>query len=66
MDDGRVLSVGPYPVGEAELSDSMLTGHEVDDRTFVNRQLANEVGKMVEEDPRTSAELIKRWMEADE
>jgi flagellar M-ring protein FliF len=66
MDDGRVLSVGPYPVGEAELSDSMLTGHEVDDRTFVNRQLANEVGKMVEEDPRTAAELIKRWMEADE
>jgi flagellar biosynthesis/type III secretory pathway M-ring protein FliF/YscJ len=62
----RILSVGPHPVGEAERSDGMLTGHEVDEQTLIDRQLGEELTRMVEGDPSTAAELVKRWVEEED
>lgn len=57
-----VLTVGRQPVGQAEVSGSLLTGHEVDDETLRFQELGREVSKLVEEDPESSAQLIRRWI----
>lgn len=62
QDEEDTLSVGQYPVGEAQLTDSFLTGKEVDEKTMLHQQLSQEVSKMVSEDPRAAADLIKRWI----
>ena len=51
------------PVGQAEVSESLLTGKEVDAGTLRNQELAREVSKMVEDDPAGTAELLRRWIE---
>lgn len=60
--DERPLSVGSAAVGQAEVSESMLTGHEVDPETLRFRELGQEVSKLVDNDPEGSAELIRRWI----
>ncbi len=61
--EGGILSVGPQAIGEAGLSDSLLTGKEVDGETLRYKELGSEVAKMVEGDPEAAAELIRRWVE---
>ena len=58
-----LLTVGPHAVGQAEVSESMLTGKEVDASTLRHQELAQEVSKMVEDDPDGTADLIRRWAE---
>ncbi|MFQ5414519.1 MAG: flagellar M-ring protein FliF C-terminal domain-containing protein [Phycisphaerae bacterium] len=62
-DEGRVLTVGPQTVGQAETTEGFLTGKEVDEDTLKYRQLGEEVSRLVTEDPRSAAELIRRWIE---
>ncbi len=62
-DFGKILSVGPHPVGEAEVGDGFLTGKEVDEETLAQAQLTDEVSRMVEEDPQSAADLLRRWIE---
>jgi flagellar biosynthesis/type III secretory pathway M-ring protein FliF/YscJ len=57
------LTVGAGPVGEAEVSQSMLTGKEVDPQVLRFQELGSEVSKMVERDPEGAAALIRRWVE---
>jgi flagellar biosynthesis/type III secretory pathway M-ring protein FliF/YscJ len=63
QEDEPVLRVGPQAVGQAELSEGLLTGKEVDSTTLRYQELAQEVSRMVEEDPAGTAELIRRWAE---
>lgn len=58
-----VLTVGRHPVGQAEVSGSLLTGQEVDDETLRYQELGREVSKLVEEDPESTAQLIHRWIQ---
>lgn len=58
-----VLTVGPSTIGQAAVSESFLTGHEVDEKTLRYQELGQEVAKMVEEDPRAAAELLRRWVQ---
>ena len=58
-----LLSVGPHSVGKAEASDSLLTGREIDESTLRWQELGREVTRMVEEDPESAAELVKRWVD---
>ena len=60
-----ILSAGAKAVGQAELSESVLTAKEVDEATVRFDELGEEVSKMVEDDPEGAANLIRRWMEAD-
>ena len=62
-EDAISLAVGPLPVGQAEVSESMLTGKELDPDTLRYQELGHEVAKMVDSDPAGSAELIRRWLE---
>lgn len=57
------LAVGPGTVGQAQRSESMLTGHEVDEGTLRYQELNEEVTKLVKDDPRAAAELLRRWIE---
>jgi flagellar biosynthesis/type III secretory pathway M-ring protein FliF/YscJ len=61
-DDEDSMHLGPQTIGEATLNDGFLTGQEVDEKTIMERQLAQEVSKMVAEDPKAAAELVQRWV----
>jgi len=58
-----LLTVGPHPVGQAEVSEGILTGREVDEETLRYRELGEEVSKLVEADPEGAANLIRRWID---
>jgi flagellar biosynthesis/type III secretory pathway M-ring protein FliF/YscJ len=58
-----LLTVGPYPVGQAERSDSLLTGQEVDGEALRFQELGEEVSSLIKEDPEGTAHLIRRWIE---
>lgn len=62
----EMLSVSGGPVGKAAATEGLLIGQEVDEETLRFTQLGAQVSKMVETDPDTAAELIRRWAEADE
>jgi len=62
----ELLSVSGGPVGKAAASEGLLVGQEVDEQTLRFTQLGAQVSKMVETDPETAAELIRRWAEADD
>ncbi len=62
--DEPLLTVGPTTVGQAETSESLLAGKEVDPESLRYQELGAEVSKMVEGDPEGAANLIRRWVEA--
>lgn len=57
-----ILESDRHPVGQAGVSESLLTGRELDEGTLRYQELGKEVTKMVEKDPEGAAELIKRWV----
>lgn len=57
-----LLTVGPKSVGKAGISESLLTGREVDEDTLRYQELGEEVSRLVQEDPESAAHLISRWM----
>ena len=62
----EILRVGAGPVGQAEESDGMLVGREIDDATIRHQQLAEQIAQMVGEHPKQAAELVRHWAEATE
>jgi len=64
-EDAAVLTVGPYPIGQAEATGAVLSGKEVEPETLRFQELGQEVSRMVQEDPRSSADLIRRWLQED-
>ncbi|MCB9851324.1 MAG: hypothetical protein H6817_11545 [Phycisphaerales bacterium] len=62
----EVLDVSTGPVGKAAASDGLLIGQEVDEETLRFTQLGDQISNMVTTDPETAAELIRRWVEADD
>lgn len=58
------MTVGGGPVGEAEPSESLLAGREVDPAALRFQEIGHEVSRMVEKDPSGTAELIRRWIDA--
>lgn len=66
VDSEGVLTVGPQAIGQAEVSEGLLTGQELDDVTLRQQELSGEVSKMIEDDPGAAADLIRRWVEEPE
>ncbi len=53
------------PLQEVGLTEGFLEGQEVDEDTLRVRNLSEQVSRMVEEDPETAADLLRRWVEGD-
>lgn len=62
-EDEPMLTVSETPVGQAETSESMLVGKEVDPATLRYQELGQEVSALVQGDPAGSADLIRSWLE---
>ena len=60
--DEPMLAVESAPVGQAAPSNAFLVGREVDDESLRSSELTSEVAKMVQEDPKGAAELLRRWL----
>lgn len=58
-----ILTIESHPVGQANASESMLVGREVDDETLRYQELGTEVSRMVDEDPENAAQLLRRWID---
>lgn len=54
------------PVGEAEITESLLVGKEVDERTMRAQKLVEQVDQMVREDPQAAVSVLQRWIEQDQ
>ncbi len=65
-DPEQFLTVGPRAIGQAEVSEGLLTGQEVDEVALRQQELSGEVSKMIEDDPSIAADLIRRWVEESE
>ncbi|MCP4250802.1 MAG: hypothetical protein GY778_27505, partial [bacterium] len=53
------------PLQEVGLTEGFLEGQEVDESTLRVRNLSDQVSRMVEDDPETAADLLRRWVEGD-
>ncbi len=63
LHEETLLSVGPSTVGQAEPSESLLAGREVDPETLRYQELGAEVSKMIVGSPDAAAALVRRWIE---
>jgi len=52
-------------IGEAEESDSLLVGKEIDERTVHTQKVIGQVAEMIEEDPDASVNVLKSWISAE-
>ncbi len=52
-------------IGEADESESAMTGIEVDDATVQIQKLREQVGEMISLDPEAAAGLVERWAEVE-
>jgi flagellar biosynthesis/type III secretory pathway M-ring protein FliF/YscJ len=57
----ETLSVAGGPVGRAAATEGLLIGQEVDEETLRYTQLGEQVAKMVDTNPASAAELLRRW-----
>ena len=57
------LDVLELPVGEAATTESVLVGKELEPEVLKARQFAGQVTDLVNEEPETAAEIIKKWVE---
>ncbi len=58
-----ILSAGPHPVGQAAASEGFLVGKELDERTLQDKELNDEVARLVGDDIDGAADLIRRWVD---
>ncbi|MCH7592732.1 MAG: hypothetical protein IH989_08140 [Planctomycetes bacterium] len=62
-DEEELLTVGGGPIGQAEVSQSMLVGQEVEPEALRYQEHGEEVAKMVEQDSEGTARLFQQWIE---
>ncbi|HOW17628.1 MAG TPA: flagellar M-ring protein FliF C-terminal domain-containing protein [Phycisphaerae bacterium] len=61
--DPEVFVAGS-PVGEAQVTEGLLVGREVDEDAVRAQQVVEQVSQLIEDDPDTAAALVKRWVES--
>ncbi|MCH7873075.1 MAG: hypothetical protein IID33_15370, partial [Planctomycetes bacterium] len=62
-DAEELLTVGGGPIGQAEVSQSLLAGQEVEPEALRYQEHGEEVAKMVEQDSEGTARLFQQWIE---
>jgi flagellar biosynthesis/type III secretory pathway M-ring protein FliF/YscJ len=56
--------VAGSPVGEAQVTEGLLVGREVDEDAVRAQQVVEQVSQLIEDDPDTAAALVRRWVES--
>jgi hypothetical protein len=59
------LKADEAPVGEAEVSEHLLLGQEVDEATLRSQKLIEQVSQLVKADPSTAVTVLQRWIDAE-
>ncbi len=59
------LKADDAPVGEAEVSEHLLLGREVDETTLRSQKLIEQVSELVRADPGTAVTVLQRWIDAE-
>ena len=63
-DGAESMAMGEEPIGEARETEHLLVGKELDEATVRTRQVVEQVGAMIQEDPDASAMVLQRWVDA--
>lgn len=58
----EVFVAGP-PVGEAQVTEGLLVGREVDEAAVRAQQQVEQVSQLIQDDPEVAAQLIRKWVE---
>jgi len=59
------MQVGTAPIGEAEVSEHLLVGKEVDAKTLRTQKVIEQVGELIKEDVEASVSILQRWINAE-
>lgn len=60
------LEVGDGPIGEAEVTEHLLVGREVDEMTMRSQKLVEQVAELVKEDPNMAVGVLQRWIDLEQ
>jgi flagellar M-ring protein FliF len=58
-----LLAVEGGPVGKAQVTQTILEGREVDEKTLKNQQIIEQVNDLVKDDPDSVASMLRKWIE---
>jgi flagellar biosynthesis/type III secretory pathway M-ring protein FliF/YscJ len=64
-DEVEELEVSNAPVGEAEVTEHLLVGREVDESTLRSQKLVEQVAELVKEDPTMAVGVLQRWIDVE-
>lgn len=59
------FEVSGGPVGEAEVTEHLLVGREVDEATLRSQKLVEQVAQLIKMDPNTTVSVLQRWIDAE-
>ncbi len=59
------LDAGDDTIGEAEATEHLLVGREVDDSTLRSQKLVEQVAELVKQDPDMAVGVLQRWIDAE-
>jgi len=62
-DEGDEMESGDVAVSEAEVSDHLLVGREVDETTLRSQKLVEQVAELVKADPNMAVTVLQRWID---
>lgn len=57
------MAMGNEPVGEAEVTESLLVGREIDEHTMRTQKVVEQVNELVKEDTDGAVTILKRWID---
>lgn len=59
------FNVSDAPIGEAEVTEHLLVGREVDESTLRSQKLVEQVAELIKQDPNTTVNVLQRWIDAE-
>jgi flagellar biosynthesis/type III secretory pathway M-ring protein FliF/YscJ len=59
------FDVSDAPIGEAEVTEHLLVGREVDESTLRSQKLVEQVAELIKQDPNTTVSVLQRWIDAE-
>lgn len=65
-DDMESMAIDDAPIGEAEVSEHLLIGHEVDEETLRAQKVIEQVTELIKSDPEVSVSVLQRWIDLDD
>lgn len=60
------FEVSDAPIGEAEVTEHLLVGREVDGTTLRSQKLVEQVSELIKQDPGTTVSVLQHWIDAEQ